>query len=157
MLRTKGNMRIAGSVQRYHTWPTIQSQTVADHTFHVIRIYGEVWGHLPDGTELRYLMMHDLAEGELGDVPFDAKRSFPDIKTAMDKAERTVLPALPFLTPEEKVRCKVPDLLEMWEFGVIERRLGNQYAEAIIEDTRCAALLVAGEENEERVLRWLDR
>jgi len=36
------NARFAGMVLRYHTWPTLQKQTVGDHTWQIFRIYWQI-------------------------------------------------------------------------------------------------------------------
>ena len=41
---------------------------------------------------------------------------------------------LPVLSKKEKVRCKVCDLLEMYEFGWLDRAMGNRFMDPIIDD-----------------------
>ena len=58
-----------GHVLRYHTRPEVShGQTVADHTCRVLTIATTLW---PDVSKeaMLYILYHDVAEGELGDLP----------------------------------------------------------------------------------------
>jgi hypothetical protein len=141
-----GSARFASAVKRYHTWPTIMGQTNGDHTYNVIRIYCEVFGP-PSWEVLQYLLYHDSPEVASGDVPFPAKMENPDLKTAHDEADARWYMKLFGYDPadnidrKDKMRCKVADLLEMWEFGMIEMGMGNTYAKPIVDRTLAAARL----------------
>lgn len=144
------DIRMAGQVLRYHSWPTVQKQTVAEHSYHVARILmsianPELWDRL-----LPHALLHDLGEQRSGDLPFPVKRDNPDLKRVMDRIEGEHLFSLCMawmpgtyesellvmrLTTEERVIFKIADMMEMWEFGIIENRLGNQYASLIIQRT----------------------
>lgn len=135
--------RLAGRVRRYHTWPTLQDQTNADHTWHVMRIYWQVFGPLSPEVST-HLLWHDGGELAVGDPPFPTKARDPILKERYDLAERAALReiagemaarASAALSPTERLRCKVCDLLEMTEFGVLEMALGNTLAEPIVRDT----------------------
>lgn len=139
--------RLAGRVRRYHTWPTLQDQTNADHTWHVMRIYWQVFG--PMSPEVSsYLLTHDMGEHGVGDLPFPTKSQDPQLKSIIssmedrslrqtmgDAAAESVLQ----LTPVERRRCKVCDLLEMLEFGMLEEGMGNRLAAPIVQRTYDAA------------------
>lgn len=124
----RSKSRYAGMVKRYHAWPTIQQQTVADHTFHVIRIYTTLFG-APEGYLLHYMIYHDLGELTAGDTPFPAKRVVKGLREPMERAETWGLEQqgvhLPVITFIEKRHFKIADLLEMWEFAMVEIQLGN--------------------------------
>lgn len=131
--------RLAGLVMRYHTWPTLTQQTISEHTWQLLRIYIEIFGP-PPPLVTYYITYHDAPELKTGDAPFPIKMENPDLKEILDRIEKkTFLEMLgkdmPELSMEEKVRVKICDLIEMHEFGVHERFLGNRYAEPIIEDT----------------------
>jgi 5'-deoxynucleotidase YfbR-like HD superfamily hydrolase len=132
VLRSKS--RYAGMVKRYHAWPTIQTQTVADHTFHVIRIHNRLFG-APSPNLLHHMIYHDLGELTAGDTPFPAKRVVEGLREPMERAEAWGLEqqgvTLPTLTDEEHTQFKIADLLEMWEFAVVEVQLGNALASPI--------------------------
>lgn len=131
--------RLAGQVKRYHTWPTIQTQTNADHTFNVLLIWYRIWG--PPVSEVTAIVLwHDLGEIAAGDPPFPAKANNPTFKAAHDHEELKAITAMGgptyLLHADDKRRLKVCDLLEMFEFGLHEYYLGNQFAFPIIRDTR---------------------
>ena len=135
------SLRYAGLVKRYHTWPVIREQTVAEHTWHVLRIYDQLFG-LPSVNLVRAVMYHDVGEVKTGDAPFPVKRENPDLKAAYDRIEadhRGKL--LEGADPESKItakeyrRLKMCDLLEMWEYGVEEQAKGNTFAQPIIYRT----------------------
>jgi group I intron endonuclease len=150
------NPRFAGAVRRYHTWPTLQQQTVADHTFHVIRIYDALWGPIPANVT-RALIWHDAGELAVGDLPFPVKARNPQLKQIVDSLEAEAVTAfgvkLSPLDPEQKARLRVADLLEMTEFGAVELAMGNRFASPILNDTAFSALSIAALFNEEAVLQ----
>jgi 5'-deoxynucleotidase YfbR-like HD superfamily hydrolase len=140
-------VRHAGMVKRYHTWPTIQSQTVGEHSWQVALIFEKIFGELSSAVE-RYIRLHDVAELVVGDPPFPVKANNPDLKAAYVKAEeealiRMELGKLHELHPEYMHQIKICDLLEMMQFGMTERELGNRLGIPIIVRTREAALKIA--------------
>lgn len=139
-----GSLRHAGGVERYHTWPTIRKQTVADHTYHVLRIFYQIFGP-PSAEVTSYILFHDSPEVKYGDPPFPAKQNNPELKRVYTELEADYYGEMfgfdhvHLVTVDDKIKVKVCDLLEMWEFGVVELRMGNQYAVPIIERTLEAA------------------
>lgn len=133
--------RVAYGLRRYHTWPVIVQQTLADHVGNMFRIYWLLFKRVPPEVA-EYIIWHDAGEGTLGDLPFPVKAENPKLKGECDGVERRAVWAmggkLPTLTPVEQARVKCVDLLEMMEFGVMERRLGNAYAQPIIDDISVA-------------------
>lgn len=153
---------LAGGVKRYHTWPTIRQQTVAQHAWRVATIYVEVFG-LPRAEVLFYTLHHDSGELWSGDVPFGVKACAPQVGEAIEREEATGRAfqgvELPEITPLERGCVKVCDLLEMWEFGQHEWLFGNRFAEPVIADAGAAALAKASQLPEEaygRARAWLD-
>lgn len=132
---------MAGRVQRYHTWPTIKKQTVAEHSWRVATIYMQLFG-LPRSPVLAYMLYHDLGELFSGDSPFYAKREFPGLKIATDTAEgigkRNLGIGAVHLMEEEQANVKISDLIEMFEFGQIEFRMGNQYGDIVSRNIKLA-------------------
>lgn len=153
---------LAGRVRRYHTWPVLHQETVAEHTFGVLRIYREIFG-LRDAP-VEYIMDHDLDELHVGDMPFPLKSRYPEIKAALvtaerDARERLGLPTDYAISETDRARVKVCDLLQMWEFGKIEVRLGNVMATDIVSDTVRAATELAklrlGDDDQDAIMAWL--
>ena len=132
------NPYFAGQVRRYHTWPVLQQQTVGEHTWQVLRIYDTVWGPIPPHVT-RFILWHDAGELVTGDVPFPMKQRNPALREAMAAADELALqgmraPKCSWLTTVEQLRAKAADLCEMWQFGLVERALGNTLAQPIIDD-----------------------
>jgi hypothetical protein len=131
--------RLSGLVRRYHSWPVLTQQSVAEHTWQTLRIYWQLFGAPPPAITT-YLLWHDCGELVTGDPPFPIKANNPDLKAKLDAMEEEALRGmgvtLPILHPTDKLRIKICDLIEMNEHGIHEYKLGNQYAEPIINDTR---------------------
>lgn len=130
---------MSGLVTRYHTWPTLTTQSVAEHCWGVLRIYMETFGHVQPNVT-RYIVYHDAGELRVGDPPFPVKLENRDFSDAHKRVEKLALVemlggrGLPDLTVGEATRVKFCDLAEMWEFGLHERLLGNKYAVPIMDD-----------------------
>lgn len=139
------NLRFAGLVKRYHTWPVLREQTVADHTWHVLRIYDKLFG-LSSVDLVRAALYHDIGEVRTGDAPFPVKRDNPDLKAAYNRVEREHRVGLLTYDPEQLVsddeirKLKICDLVEMWEFGMEETLMGNNLAVPIVDRTKRIAL-----------------
>lgn len=148
---------IAGTVVRYHTFPTLRKPTVAEHCWRVACIYVELFG-LPRAEVLYYCLHHDSGELWAGDVPFMAKGFVPGLREAMDASEAEGLDTLgiklPTLTKDEIRRVKISDLLEMRDFGQHEVNMGNRYAQPIVDDTYSAAMKIATPEEYTLILNW---
>lgn len=135
--------RLAGGIKRYHTWPVVQKQTVAEHTWQVLRIWWEIWGPMGPAVS-SYLIWHDAGEGVPGDLPFPVKRNNPSLALEVHALEVEAIANMGIdliglhLTDTELVQAKLCDLIEMHEFGMMEGALGNTFAEPIISDTNVA-------------------
>lgn len=70
-------VRNGGETRRYHTWPVLREQTVAEHSFHVAMLVLLLGG--PNFQLLAAALTHDLAEWKMGDLPAPAKRNMPDV------------------------------------------------------------------------------
>jgi hypothetical protein len=133
------SLRMAGQVVRYHTWPMLRRETVAEHTWSVMRIYAQLFG-VPDTPHvLMHILYHDVGEVQVGDIPFPVKRNNPDLKREMDRLEDDALSKMGveyfILSPLEAWRVKVCDIMDMLEAGVQEMMMGNRYAQPIVDDT----------------------
>ena len=152
---------LAGAVRRYHTWPTITTQTVAEHCWRVASIYVEIFG-LPRAEVLYYILHHDSGELWCGDIPNLSKKYNPGMREAANEGEKVGLDKLgieiPTLSEAEWFRFKLCDLLEGWEHSMHERHLGNRYAQTVIDHMLAE---VDRRTNEDRQLmrmvdRWVD-
>ncbi len=131
------NARFAGQVSRYHTWPVQRDQSTGEHTWQVLRIYCQIFG-APSPAATMYMVWHDGGELVSGDAPGMLKTEAPEIKPILDRVERKG--ALGMGAPDNydtidartRTRVKVCDLLDAWEFGLVEVLQGNRFAEPII-------------------------
>ncbi len=121
--------QLAGRVVRWHTWPMLRRPTVAEHASRVATLYVELWG-MPRAEVLYYALCHDHGEFTAGDTPYSAKELVPGLRENLNQAEKIgrdrLGVTLPEITQEEFLRFKVCDLLEMFETGVVEWRMGNR-------------------------------
>lgn len=133
------NPRLAGLVRRFHTWPVLREQTNAEHSWQVMRIMIELFGH-QKAVVWHYVQFHDLGEVAVGDVPYPVKARNPTIKIAFDTLEHKARLALghdlPVLTVEQIKKVKLAHMLEMWEYGLEETVKGNSFAKPVMN--RCA-------------------
>lgn len=138
--------RAAGQVRRYHTWAVIKDQTVSEHTWQIMRILLTIWPEAPRNV-LVYALIHDMGE-MAGDIQYPFKILFNELKQGSEKAEvqvrklqRETLGAPDIkhpLSQFERHVFKACDNLEMWEYGIRERNMGNLYANIIISRMQSA-------------------
>ncbi len=134
--------RLAGQVRRYHSWPVLHTQTIGEHSWQCMRIWWQIWGDLPPEVTT-YFIFHDAGELYTGDIPFPVKARNSQLKSIMDELENKAVHEMggPKGHPPvdaNKIRAKACDLIDMYEYGLHERRLGNKYADPIITDTHAA-------------------
>lgn len=143
MIDIRTDPRLAGEVSRYHVWPHIRQQSVAEHSWQVMRILLAIYPMASRGL-LIYCMAHDAGEIGTGDVPYPIKKENPDLKVIMDGLETETVSAMTLkwnfpskvtLTPEEKIIFKIAEFIEMWEWALKEQLLGNKFAEVVA--SRC--------------------
>jgi hypothetical protein len=159
-----GSRALAARVLRYHTWPVIHRQTVAEHSARVATLYVEVFG-LPRAEVLYYILHHDSGEFFAGDPPYPVKQLVPGYKMAHGAAEVLGYQCMDVVMPDlavwEEHRVKVADLLEMHEFGMLELNMGNTYADPIARDTWDAALQYSRDklqpDDANAVARWMKK
>lgn len=157
-----GDVYLAGRVLRYHTWPVLTRETVAEHSHAMAMIWLELFG-VPRAEVFVYILQHDLPELHTGDQPYPVKQRYPDVASALRPAENAAKHRLGLcpvaLTNVELACVKICDLLQMYRFGRHERLLGNAYAGCVEEDTAQHALSLACTINAtifETVKDWLN-
>jgi 5'-deoxynucleotidase YfbR-like HD superfamily hydrolase len=139
--------RLAGQIRRYHTWPIIGQQTIAEHTWQMLRIYMCVAMPTKINPAVVFRMMfHDVGEHSTGDLPFPVKRDNPALKAEVNMLEeRSYATQLDYwdalhhakmlVTSEEEVLIKQIEMIEMAEFGMDQVCFGNQHV--FIVANRC--------------------
>lgn len=141
------NTRLAGLVRRYHTWPTLHNQTIAEHSWQVMRLYIEIFG-LPRSEVFLHILWHDVGEIQTGDIPYPVKAKNKELKIEMDRLDEEARESmgervfLPTLTDEEHTRFKFCDLLDCAEQGQYERNLGNQYMGTVADQSYGLKMIV---------------
>ena len=153
--------RRAGEVLRYHAWQVLRAQSVAEHTWQVLRIFYQIFDQLPEEIAVNVLW-HDAGELRIGDLPFPVKSQNPDLKAVCDRLEEETVAimagSLPRLDSLDRNRIKLCDLLEMVEFGNDEVMRGNQFAQPIVVDCiKAAASLPIGDGDWQAVFDYLER
>jgi len=116
------------SVKRWHTWPTLQEQSVASHSWGVAMILKYIY---PEATSVDMLMAltHDLAEYVTGDIPYPFKKRSPKVQDGVVDAEVDFeysygLPA-PLPGGMMAKYLKWADMFELLMFSVRETQMGN--------------------------------
>jgi 5'-deoxynucleotidase YfbR-like HD superfamily hydrolase len=143
-LKVTMDPRRAGRVQRYHTWPHLKEQSVAEHSWNVARITLAI---CPEASPalVRHCLFHDLGEVVSGDPPYPVKLLNPAFGTehraVEDYARETMsdpwmLPHPGGITDEEKAIFKLAEFIEMVEWGLDERNMGNRFAEPVVDRCR---------------------
>jgi 5'-deoxynucleotidase YfbR-like HD superfamily hydrolase len=135
--------RRAGRVRRYNTWPHIQEQTVAEHSWQLLRIIYTVYPEASPNL-LHFCMFHDIAEVVAGDLPYPVKKNNPELKAEHQKVEQQTYEDIQYWwgiqppkieDPMEELIFKAVHYLEMMEWAIDESRMGNSEASLVFE--RC--------------------
>lgn len=119
-------------VERMHTVPHITPYNNGFHSCNAALIAHELCllNGLNSASVIRYMVLHDIAEEYVGDTPANVKRDFPNIKIALDEAEKhweeKYIPDMPDLHRQEKDIAKVADLAELGMYCLEELHLGNK-------------------------------
>lgn len=139
--------RSAGKVTRFHTWERLREQSIAEHTWQLIRIVLAIWPDAPREV-LVEVMFHDVGERVSGDAPYPTKAESPALKTEMDRLENAgrlgmtpwgVVAHKP-LDADAHAIVKMAEFIEMWEYALDEVALGN--ANCVVIRDRCYARAV---------------
>jgi 5'-deoxynucleotidase YfbR-like HD superfamily hydrolase len=166
-------IRNGGETRRYHTWPVLRQQTVAEHSFHVAMLYSMLSMDADPangvGCTTRGLMAaltHDLAEHKFGDMPAPAKRElgaiFPDFRAvygAMEGGElaRAGLEWESMLLPTELRWLKLADAMEGCLYCIRERAMGNKLIVTVFGNFRSyVSLLLTDAEIEQNITTYID-
>lgn len=125
----KALFRQAGGVKRFHTVPTIGTQTVAEHSFNVCMILVDLCGNKTSTELLKAALFHDLPEVETGDIPATAKWSHPMLKSELDTVEDRFVHKHCLQTTldiSEQLALKHADMIELVQYCLDQLRMGNK-------------------------------
>ena len=105
----------SANVSRWHASPVPKMRNCGDNILdHHHRCIAIVWMLFdkPPQTLLNATRWHDQPEVILGDMPFTAKRDFPELTTAWDLAERDVIKRYDVPQPANKWECDVLKMVD---------------------------------------------
>lgn len=132
-------IRNAGETKRFHTWPVLRTQNVAEHSWHVAMLLWYIFGSDEPGITMPLMMAaltHDAAEWQVGDIPSSAKRrmaemGFEDFRAKWGEMEQKVLNEFGwdwegYLSDEELQKLKLVDSMDGAFYCVRERAMGNK-------------------------------
>lgn len=131
-------IRNAGETRRFHGWPVLRPQSVAEHSFHVTMILHVLYGQSESGLRVVLLLAaltDDLAEWITGDPPSPFTRAMekrlPGFRDTRKEVENEVLASVAldwakFLTDEEKRMLKFADYVDGAMYCIRERAMGNK-------------------------------
>jgi 5'-deoxynucleotidase YfbR-like HD superfamily hydrolase len=118
-----------GRTLRCHTVPHLQPQSVAAHTYGVAWLCWLFSNEKPSAALLLAAMAHDMPECETGDIPAPTKRTLKIRETSQDLEDFVMdqfsMPKFPLTTEEARI-LKVADVLELAQYCVRERSMGNR-------------------------------
>ena len=127
-------------VERLHTMPHIIPYNNGFHSANAALIAHElcVLNGLNSASLVMYMLLHDVAEGYVGDVPANVKTDYPDIKHALNEAEKDWeernIPHLPNLSHQERKIAKAADLLELGMHCLDELAIGNNDMQFVLKN-----------------------
>jgi hypothetical protein len=134
---------MAGCLKRWHSWSHVREQTVADHSWHVMRILLAVWPEAPREL-LVHCLVHDVGEIGTGDMPYPVKKDNPVLKREADRIEGDThlsmcipwgLPSAQPMPALWKDVFKLAEFVEMWEDAQHELMMGNRFCQPVAD--RC--------------------
>jgi 5'-deoxynucleotidase YfbR-like HD superfamily hydrolase len=153
--------RLAGEIPRYHTWPHLRPQSIAEHSWQLMRIVKDVSPFAVPSCVYEYILHHDVGETATGDIPYPVKKNNPDLKAIMDELEATALKdmgiKLPVLPSYWYKLIKACELIEMWEWAYGELLRGNEFARLVMERCRGPVDLVEDHTVKESIIRYMSK
>lgn len=129
-------LRLAGAVKRYHTVPTIGTQTVAEHSFNLCLLILQLTEGKASAELLKAALYHDLPEVDTGDVPATAKWRAPELNRQLKLLEDTfesTYGTYVHLDEKEKEILKWCDVMELVLYGLDQLNMGNRNLLAVAE------------------------
>lgn len=118
-----------GQIRRFHSWPTIGQETVAEHSYYVCMLVLALTDGKASSNLLKAALFHDLAEQATGDIPATTKWANPLLKANLDAIEEifeakwNIAIALP---EDDKLVLKWSDMLALLFYCKQQRDLGNR-------------------------------
>ena len=129
------------NVERLHTITHLTPYSNGSHSANAALLADELCAenklYSSSAACMRYMLLHDIAEGYIGDIPAYVKRENPEVAKALQVAEKNWekrhLPNMPGLSRTEQEICKVSDLAELGMYCIDELNLGNNNMLPVLE------------------------
>lgn len=131
LFRRAATLRASGRVDRWHTFPKLGSQSVADHVGQCLNLLF-LLNEEPSMRLIKAMTWHDSAELRCGDVPAPVKRNNSDLRKALFVAEEgfyeemRIDDTMNSLTQEDHAWLRSIDVLELIMWSRDQSLLGNQ-------------------------------
>ena len=139
------------NLDRYQCAPRIKSETVAEHSYFVTVLVLKLHDDYDFNLEkaLKMALLHDYPESRISDVPNPVKNEFPEIRDALEKAEKGV--CLKHLGEEysnlleefnnkssvEGLICYYADVCSCIQYSSLEVNLGNKdYMSEVLRNSK---------------------
>mgnify|MGYP000123094606 CR=1 FL=1 len=128
------------NTRRYHTVPTLMTETVGHHSHGVAMIAHILMREHPLNTYnplvIDAALLHDLAEHQIGDVPSPSKREFgiaDQINALEERLMRSSGFPIPALSTQDERILKLADIAQGALFCVQEMEMGNRKMKAVFD------------------------
>lgn len=135
MRQTLDFLLAGAEVNRFHTYTTLQNETVGHHS-HGVACLVLMMDPSASKAVLIAALFHDLSEHRTGDIPSPAKREY-GIGEQVEKLElRLMLEAgviFPELSPKDARTLKLADIAHGALFCLREMSLGNRRMRAVYD------------------------
>lgn len=142
------------NTRRYHTIPTLLTETVAHHSHGVAMICHLLMTDRNYNPQVIWAaLLHDMAEYRVGDVPSPSKREF-GLSNALDEFEARILRSegfpLPALSVEDGRVLKLADIAQGALFCVQEIKMGNSKLRIVFDRyiSYAESMILVGRERE---------
>lgn len=128
-------------VERLHTIPHLMPYSNASHSANAALIAYLLCkaNNINPEHVLIYMLMHDISECHVGDIPADVKRRHPTLKNHLtsieEEWEKYNLPEKPFLkNDKEIIICKIADIAELGFHCLEELQMGNKMVKHVVNN-----------------------
>lgn len=125
------------NTRRYHTVPTLLTETVGHHSHGVALICHLLMSNRDYNPQVMYAaLLHDLAEHHTGDVPSPSKREFGIAEQFNVLEERLLRGAglpMPALSAEDQRVLKLADIAQGALFCIQEMQMGNSRMQVVFD------------------------
>lgn len=139
------DIRDGGNIRRFHTRKMVRDQDVAQHSFNAALIAERISHQTENSDDHRvvmHMLLHDIPELWIGDTPGHIKAGNPELKEALNKAEKDSayknfsyrhLMAMYHLNDHEGAICRFSDLCECAFRAIEDIEMGNKSSKEVVD------------------------